>query len=110
MMTAEQPEAEFGARGTLRGGILILRPDEAIAPVRRARDTGSGVLGLDAFQITGTSTQPLMEHSTDYPGAGALPRSDTWAEAERFLSTFRRSTFVSPAERCRIRVARDLRG
>ena len=94
MTTAEQLEWEFAARGTLRGGILMLRPDDAIALIRRARDAGIGIRGLDAFQITETSTRPFMEHSADYSAAGASPHVDIWAEAERFLSTFLDSTFV----------------
>ena len=93
-MTREQLETEFHGRGTLRGGILMLRPDDAIAFVRRARDAGIAVLGVDAFQITDRTTQPFMEHSADYTTSSAPPPPDSWTEAEQFLAGFRNTTFV----------------
>ena len=93
-MTREELEAEFVPRGVLRSGILMLRPDEAIALVRRARAAQVSVLGMDAFRITERSTQPFMEHSTDYTTSSAPAPADPWAEAEAFLSRYCETEFV----------------
>jgi hypothetical protein len=93
-MTREQLKAEFGPHGVRAGGILMLRPDEAIALVRRARETHVRVLGLDAFRIGKDFTQPYLEHSTDYSAPSSPHAVDPWTEAERFLAGFRGSPFV----------------
>ena len=93
-MTPEELEAEFVPRGVLRGGILMLPPEEAIALVRRARVAQISVLGMDAFRITERSTQPFMEHSTDYTTSSAPAPADPWVEAEEFLSRYRETEFV----------------
>jgi hypothetical protein len=51
-------------------------------------------LGVDAFQITDRSTQPFLEHSTDYTITSAPQPTDPWGEAERFLSGYRSTPFV----------------
>ena len=93
-MTREQLESEFVPRGVLRGGILMLPPDEAIALVRRARAAQINVLAMDAFRITERSTQPFMEHSTDYTASSVPAPADPWTEAEEFLSRYRETGFV----------------
>ena len=83
-MTGEDLEREFESRGTRRGGTLILPAPDALALVQRARGAGVGVLGVDAFRLTPTTTQPDLMHSLDLSGASC--RTNPWAEAEAFLA------------------------
>lgn len=76
-------EAEFVPKGTVRGGILILRSQDALDMVRRCREQGIRVLGLDGFKVTATITQPVMEQSIDL---GSIAGSDAWSKAESFLA------------------------
>ena len=81
-------EEEFLTVGTVRGGMLFLRPAEAIALVHRAREAGRAVLGIEGFWITEKATQPSMEHILNLSKA---TREESWAEAERFLSMYAES-------------------
>ena len=74
-------EEEFSHRGVMRGGILILSADGALAMVERARELGVPVLGVDEFWITESTTQPDLEHSLDL-GAG----KGRWDEAAAFIA------------------------
>lgn len=78
----EPIEREFAARGVVRGGLLLLQAPAALDMVRRCREEGIKVLGLDAFSLSEHTTQPLMEQSTDLTKSG---HSDSWTEAESFL-------------------------
>lgn len=79
-------EAEFRAKGVVRGGELMLRPADAIAFVRRCREHHIEVLGVDGFHLTDISTQPDMGESVDlsieYPKSGLA----SWDRAEQFLA------------------------
>ncbi len=44
---------------------------------------GIRVLGIDAFSLTPSTTQPVMEKSPDYSN---LSHKESWTEAEKFLS------------------------
>lgn len=82
-MTGEDLEHEFEARGTRRGGTLILPAPDALALIQRARKERVPVLGLDAFRLTVSTTQPDLANSIDFSGASC--RTNPWAEAEAFL-------------------------
>ncbi len=76
-------EQEFVAKGVLRGGALMLQAQHALELVRSCRERGIRVLGIDAFRLTETTTQPVMEQSTDY----SWPNDkDAWSRAESFLT------------------------
>ena len=76
-------EQQFLAKGVLRGGTLILQSQHALELVRCCRERGIRVLGIDAFRLTETTTQPVMEQSTDY----SWPNDkDAWSRAESFLT------------------------
>ena len=79
----EPIEQEFADKGVLRGAVFMLRAQSALEMVRRCREEGIEVLGLDAFRLTEQTTQPLMEQSIDLtkPGEG-----DCWIRAETFLA------------------------
>ena len=93
-MTHEELEAEFAPRGILRGGLLMLAPDDAIAHIRRACDARITVLGIDAFRITERSTRPFMEHSVDYTTSEAPAPPDPRREAKTFLPGYRYTELV----------------
>lgn len=79
----EPIEQEFADRGVLRGTVFMLRARDAMEMVRRCREEGIEVLGLDAFRLTEKTTQPLMEQSIDLSAPG---EGDCWTRAEAFLA------------------------
>ena len=79
-------DREFAERGIVRGGLLFLRPPDAIAYVRRCAELRVPVLGLDAVRLTSTATQPILEESYDATASG-VKGNQTWAVAESFLSS-----------------------
>jgi len=79
----EPIEQEFASKGVLRGAALKLLARDAMDMVRRCREEGIEVLGLDAFRLTEKTTQPLMEQSIDLTAPG---EGDCWVRAETFLA------------------------
>jgi hypothetical protein len=82
-------EEEFRGRNANgpASNILLLRPADAVALVRRCRERGVAVLGVDAFHLTATTTQPDMGESIDL--SQSVGRGDTkcsWDQAEEFLA------------------------
>ena len=73
-------EQEFSSRGVVRGGLLLLRPTDALKMVRRAHESGLRILGVDGFQLTDTSTQPLMQNSVDLSRVESLDSAAVRAE------------------------------
>jgi len=49
-----------------RGGIKLLRPEDAIRVILEARLRDVVILGIDAFHIMGIKIQPFIEYSVDY--------------------------------------------
>jgi hypothetical protein len=78
-------EEEFRHFGIVRGHSLKLRPADAIALVRACQDRGIEVLGLEAFRLTETTTQPDMDESIDLVEDWKL-RPQCWDRAEAFLT------------------------
>ena len=68
-------------------GLRLFRPDDAIDVIRRCRDLGIRVLGVDAFlDPPGEVVQPALEHSVDF--SSVRHRSllaDSWRHAEDFV-------------------------
>lgn len=56
---------DVSKRAVRRGGVEMFRASDAIAIVEECRRRGRPILGIDAFVLTGDSTQPCMEHSID---------------------------------------------
>jgi len=83
-MKLDPIEREFAAKGLIRGGVLLLEPEEALNMVRRCRAMKIRVLGLDGFVVTDKTTQPSMEHSVDL-SKEQKDTSTCWDEAEGFL-------------------------
>lgn len=76
-------EHEFRGRGVERGGILFLRPADALDMIAVCRERSTQILGIDGFQLTERATQPAMDHSIDLSRVPA--ESERWGLAEQFL-------------------------
>ena len=76
-------ELSFRGRGVVRGGILFLPADDAVALTEAARQAGVRVLGVDAFRLSDDITQPLMQHSVDF--SSESPGADVWTKASDFI-------------------------
>ncbi len=78
---------EFRTVGVTRGGLLMLRPADAIQMVRRCRELDIEVLGIDGFFLTATTTQPTMENSIDLSGSRKpTSNAEGWETAEAFIA------------------------
>lgn len=75
--------SKFESRGIKRGGLLFLKPQDAIDLIETARQQNKPILGVDVFRVTGTVTQPSMEHSVDY--SNQLASIDTWSAARSHI-------------------------
>lgn len=85
MTTAKEIEREFLGQGEVRGGILLLRVDDALALIESARRKNVRVLGVDAFKLSDNTTQPMMEHSLDLSSGETREETDTWSAASGFI-------------------------
>jgi hypothetical protein len=56
----------FKSRGILSGGVLLLKPDDALDLVEEARARAINVLGIDAFFASDSGITPSMEFSRSY--------------------------------------------
>jgi hypothetical protein len=82
----------FESRGFRRGGILFLKTQDAIDLIEAAHEQRKPILGIDAFTVTDTATQPFMEHSVDY--SDQLDSLDTWSAAREHIEQRSGSGFV----------------
>ena len=76
-------EERFTARGVRRGGILFFSAPDALEFIDAAREEQQPVFGVDAFRLTDTTTEPLLDHMLDL-SVPELP-ADTWSEARQFV-------------------------
>ena len=88
-MKAERLEREFADRGVPdRGGLLLLRPEDALALVDRAAEEGVPILGVDGRLLSETSTASPLEHLADFTSRVAEGHG-CWQEAEAFIQARR---------------------
>ena len=84
-MKAERLEREFAGRAVPhRGGLLLLRPADALALVSRAAEEGVPVLGVDALSVSDESTASPLDHTADF-AAGVADGHGCWEPAEAFI-------------------------
>lgn len=76
-------EEEILRRALVRGGLRLLRPNDALEVLRFCSEAGVRLLGIDAVTVTTTHTQPIMELSRDFSEATC---SRAYAEACRVVS------------------------
>jgi hypothetical protein len=75
-------EREFRHKAVVRAGILMLRGHDALEMVHRCRERRVAIYGIDSFLLTPTTTQPVLEHSTD---TSCLSIEESWSVSEAFL-------------------------
>jgi hypothetical protein len=85
MMGLMSVTREFRDLGTVRGGELFLGPAQAVAMIKRAREVGVRILGVDGFWITPPTIKPDLGHILDLSSLGSDSPS-SWAEATQFIS------------------------
>lgn len=83
MMREKEIELAVRGRGVVRGGILFLRANDAVALTEAARQRGVRVLGVDAFRLSDDVTEPLMQHSVDF--SSESQEADLWTKASDFI-------------------------
>src|SRR3954468_2955511 len=88
-MKAERLEREFADRAVAeRGGLLLLRPEDALALVDRAAEEGVPILGVDGLLVTEASTAAPLEHLADFSSRVAQGHG-CWQEAEALIQEHR---------------------
>jgi len=65
-LSMNKVEKMFLEKGVKRGGILLYSKKDALEFVGACKDHEIGLLGIDGFFISETTTQPSMEDSVDY--------------------------------------------
>jgi hypothetical protein len=84
-MKAERLEGEFAPRAVPHtGGLLLLRPQDALALVSRAAEEGVPILGVDGLRVHDTGTESPLERLADYASRVADGHG-CWKEAEAFI-------------------------
>ena len=58
-------EEAFRSRARIIGGVVLLKPADAIEMVASCREKGIAVFGAEGFYIIGEKIQPSMAHSFD---------------------------------------------
>ena len=81
-MSLDTIETEFGEKAIRRGGLMFFSPKDAIRVIQRCRILHRRILGIDAFILTDTITQPVMAESVEYDNNTV----DTWERAMEFLN------------------------
>jgi hypothetical protein len=84
-MTAAELEAEFRSRTVPHsGGLLLLRPDDAIDMIRRAAAEAVPVLGIDGMFVRPNETISPIEHIIDFSSA-TRRGNGCWIQGEQFI-------------------------
>ena len=84
-MTGAELEAEFQAKALrYAGGLLVLRPEDATALIRRAAELRIGILGVDGMFVRPGETVSPIDHIVDFSAANAQG-DGCWAAAEKFV-------------------------
>jgi hypothetical protein len=68
-------------KAIVRGNLLFFHPNEAVLLIKKCEKENRKILGIDAFRITETTTQPVSEHSIDFSGIG----DGNWKESIEFI-------------------------
>ena len=79
---ADDLEHWFAPRGVKSGNTLLLPVDAALDFIEALRPTGTPVLGVDCFKVSGDAVEPLMDHILDLSSGCA----DSWSEAAAFVA------------------------
>ncbi len=74
-------EKQFEDVAVVKGGVFLLRANDAIRFVKQCRVEGVAIAGIEGFRMIGEKIQPLQEHSVDFDEAV----SKTHELSEKFL-------------------------
>lgn len=77
-------EKKFADRRLTRGGAFVLSATDALELINDAEREGVQVLGLDAFRVRPSETEPVLEHSIDYSRPPNVKR-DAWDSAKSHI-------------------------
>jgi hypothetical protein len=97
-MEAIQLENEFKNKGVNKGGLLLLKANQALTLIERCKEENLRILGIDTFIIKQGVTQPLMEYSIDFTSINegqrdCLSAVETWKRSKFFLENKLESNF-----------------
>jgi len=93
-VNATDLEREFAVRAVpYSGGLLLLRPDDALALVRRSAQVGVPILGVDGMFLRGLGVELPINHIADF--SAAVERGDgCWGPAVAFIEERRKLGMV----------------
>lgn len=74
-------EKQFQDVAVVKGGVFLLRVNDAIRFVKQCGIEGVPIAGIEGFRMIRDKIQPLQEHSVDFEEA----RSKTHELLEKFL-------------------------
>jgi hypothetical protein len=84
-MKSDLLEREFAPRGVANaGGLLLLRPQDAVELVNSAADEGVPIIGVEGFFVTPAGTEASPDHIADYSAMVAQGHG-CWQDAESFI-------------------------
>ena len=89
-------EDEFRGRSLSPGRMIVLTPSDAVEMIRRCRERGVPVHGLDAFIIyPNDGIQPSMNDSIDLSdnAVSSNAPNNCWDVAEAFVEKYKGSKF-----------------
>jgi hypothetical protein len=78
-------EDEFRDKGIERGKTLLFWPADAIALIKRYRDNGIVVIGIDGFRALPEGHQPDQDASIDLSWPHLKHEDQCWDKANKFL-------------------------
>lgn len=81
-MPQDAVESEFGDKAVQSGGLLFFTPVDAMRVIEWCKALHRRILGIDAFRVTKTTTQPIMAERIEYRDLTV----DTWDKVMDFLS------------------------
>lgn len=75
-------EEEFKSKAIVRSGITLFNWRDALALVERCHHLQKKILGIDSFNLTEQTIQPVSEHSIDF---SIGKNNGNWLEAKNFI-------------------------
>jgi len=90
---------ELLCKALFREGIFFLTPSEALDLIRVCQNEERVILGIDAFILTETTTQPISEDSIDYSTDDSV--CGNWNEAKEFIEQRRNKGYYFEVVLCK---------
>jgi hypothetical protein len=74
-------DKELYEKAVLRGNLMFFHSNEALILIMRCENQNRKILGIDAFRITESTTQPVSEHSIEFSDTNV----GNWKESIEFI-------------------------